>query len=277
MRNELLSKQLRDDFREVLTTFVLREIESIFEAGGLTPNEQFIPNVGGQRRSLVEQYYANIDFSNRNDVVNLLRAYEELLFRLGPRTETDESAVEHVTRLKRRIDHDGLKMQNGRFVLDSLPQSTIDFPKALALSSESIAEHIEKARTKIAERDCSGAITNAYTLVEEFLKEILRQTHTEFKESEGDIRSLYATVSERLNLNPKGENLEGHLRTILQGLKSIIAGLYDVANKASDRHARKYNPAEHHAKLAVSAAMAVCEFILDSYEYQQRLETRRAL
>jgi hypothetical protein len=63
-------------------------------------------------------------------------------------------------------------------------------PSLVALTEESIAEHVEKARAKIAAGDSAGAITNAYTLVEEFLKEILRQTQTDFKENEGDSKSL---------------------------------------------------------------------------------------
>ena len=55
-----------------------------------------------------------------------------------------------------------------------------------------------------------------------------------------------------------------------------ISGLFEVANKASDRHARKYNPAPHHARLAVNVAFTLCEFMLESYEYQQKREERRA-
>jgi HEPN domain-containing protein len=275
MRRELLTKQLREEFRDVLSTFVLREINEIFEAGGLEPDLDFISQASGQRRSLVDQYYANIDFTNRGDIVKLLRAFEELFYRLGPKAEADKYAKDQIERLNRRMNHDGLTMQNGHFIMDSLPQVDLTIPSKIELTSTSIAEHVEKARIKIVAKDCAGAITNAYTLVEEFLKAMLRRAQVDFKESEGDIRALYALVSDALNLNPKGENLDGYLRTILQGLKSIIAGLYDVANKASDRHARKYNPAEHHAKLAVNAALAVCEFLLDSYEYQHNLKTKR--
>ncbi|MEI6458289.1 MAG: abortive infection family protein [Pseudomonadota bacterium] len=49
-----------------------------------------------------------------------------------------------------------------------------------------------------------------------------------------------------------------------------------MANKASDRHARRYNPAPHHARLAVNAAFTLCEFLLESLEYQQKKEQRRA-
>lgn len=175
-----------------------------------------------------------------------------------------------------RMQRDGFRFEDGNFISDTLRVQTLETPSIIALTEESIAEHVEKAQTKIANGDLAGAITNAYTLVEEFLKEILRQTQTPFKESEGDIKTLYNSVAEPLNLNPKGENLEGHLKTILYGLKSLITGLYEVANKASDRHARKYNPAPHHAKLAVNTSLTLCEFMLDSHKYQQQKQSKKA-
>jgi hypothetical protein len=83
-------------------------------------------------------------------------------------------------------------------------------------------------------------------------------------------------VAEPLNLNPKGENLESYLKTNLQGLRNQISGFFELANKASDRHARRYNPARHHAKLAVNAAFTLCEFLLDSFEYQQKRNSLKA-
>ena len=71
-----------------------------------------------------------------------------------------------------------------------------------ALSEASLAEHIVKAKQKIEAGDYAGAITNAYTLVEEFLKQTLRKTGADFSASEGDIRKLYKLVAERLGLNP---------------------------------------------------------------------------
>jgi hypothetical protein len=79
-----------------------------------------------------------------------------------------------------------------------------------------------------------------------------------------------------LHLDPKGESLENYLKAILEGLQRQIGGLFQVANKASDRHARRYNPAPHHARLAVNAAFTLCEFLLESFEYQQKKEQRWA-
>jgi len=70
--------------------------------------------------------------------------------------------------------------------------------------------------------------------------------------------------------------LESYLKAILQGSVSQIGGLFELANKASDRHARKYNPARHHAQLAVNTAFTLCEFVLASYHYQQEKKSKKA-
>jgi hypothetical protein len=161
------------------------------------------------------------------------------------------------------------------FAVRPLRSAVLDAPSLVKLSEESLTEHIAKAKRKIEAGDGAGAIANAYTLVEAFLKQLLRKTQTPFKESEGDIRALYKLVAGTLNVEPKGDHLENHLKTILEGLQRQIAGLFEVANKASDRHARRYNPAPHHAKLAVNAAFTLCEFLLESCEYQQQLDAKR--
>ena len=82
MSREIISKATRNEFREVLVGFTLREIEMIFEAAHMEPRVDYEPPVSGQRRSLIEQYYANIDFSSQKDVRKLLNAYEELIEQL---------------------------------------------------------------------------------------------------------------------------------------------------------------------------------------------------
>ena len=62
MSREFISKATRNEFREVLVGSTLREIDMFFEAGGLSPKAGYESPVGGQRRSSVETYYANIDF-----------------------------------------------------------------------------------------------------------------------------------------------------------------------------------------------------------------------
>jgi len=278
MSKELISKATRNEFREVLTGHVSREINMLFEAGGLTPLEGYQPAVGGQRRGLVETYYANIDFASAADIRKLLITYEEIIEGLqrGHEAAPNGTLQATIKSLLRRMEREGFRYENGHFVSDALSVAIVAAPSLVKLTEESIQEHIEKARQKIANGDSAGAIANAYTVVEEFLKQLLRKTGTAFKESEGDIRALYKLLAVPLNLAPKDDSLETHLKTILEGLQKQIGGLFEVANKASDRHARRYNPAPHHAKLAANVAFTLCEFLLESHEYQQKREERRA-
>lgn len=277
MSRDIVSKATRNEFREFLVGYTLREIEMTFDAGGLTPLKGYDPQVDGQRRSLVECYYANIDFTSVPAIKRLLAVYEEVienLQQIADRNPEDQNVT--MNALLRRMEKDGFRYENGRFVADAANAAIVHAPTLVKLTEESIQEHVEKARQKVANGDSAGAIASAYTLVEGFLKQLLRKTNTAFSESEGDIRVLYKAVCTPLRMDPKGESLENYLKAILEGLQRQIGGLFEVANKASDRHARRYNPAPHHARLAVNAAFTLCEFLLESLEYQQKKEQRRA-
>jgi hypothetical protein len=268
MSRDLISKSTRNEFRELLTGFVLREIDMIFESSDLSASNDSFPNISGARRTRVEQYYANIDFSSRLDVQKLISAYEEIIIQLDRFKDAAPQNIKTIESLVKRMERDGYIYENSRFISIKPTQGIVSAKTLVNLSKDSITEHIERANQRIDASDNASAITCCYTLIEELLKELLRRTGASFKESEGDIRSLYKLVAEQLNLTPNGESLESYLKAILEGLKQQISGLYTLANKASDRHARVYTPSRHHAKLAVNATFTLCEFLLDSYEYQ---------
>ena len=143
-------------------------------------------------------------------------------------------------------------------------------PEALtAINHEAVAEHIAKANAKIEEEDFSGAITNAYTLVEELLKLLLDERSLTYKPTTGNIKSLYNTLRGPMRLDAADDRIASPLKPIVDGFQKLVSGVYEVANSASDRHARRYNPARRHAKLVVSAAFALCEFLVESHEYQK--------
>jgi hypothetical protein len=278
MRRDLISKTTRNEFRELLVGYTLREIEMTFDAGGLTPRADYVPMVSGQRRGLVEGYFANLDFSSPSDVRKLLSAFEEIIENLTQAAERQpgENHAATINSLLRRMERDGFRYEAGRFIFNALNAAVVHAPSLVQLTEVSIQEHVDKARGKIANGDSAGAIASAYTLVEAFLKQLLRTTGTTFNDNEGDIRNLYRIAAEPLHLAPKNDSLESYLKAVLEGLQRQISGLFELANKASDRHARKYNPAPHHARLAVNVAFTLCEFLLESYEYQQKREERRA-
>jgi hypothetical protein len=278
MSANLISAGTRVDFREALTSFTLQQIKDIFAAGDFKPNLDHQPPVSGQRRTLIEQYFVNIDLTDPRHMQRLLSVFEELLLRLGKGPwDTIQTQQVTINSLQARMESDGFTFENGRFASPKLTRRAVSTPLLISLTEESITEHREKANFKIEAGDASGAITSAYTLVEGFLKQMYKTvTGTPFKESEGDIRALYGAVAEQLNLTPKGETLESYLKAILQGSVSQIGGLYELANKAGDRHVGKYKPARHHAQLAVNIAFTLCEFVLSSYHYQKQKQSKKA-
>ncbi|NRP11508.1 hypothetical protein XMM379_002583 [Aliiroseovarius sp. xm-m-379] len=122
--------------------------------------------------------------------------------------------------------------------------------------------------------DYSGAISICYTFLETFVKLALKEESVEFNANEGDLKKLF-----RLLLTSRGMNVVSDtsdpLKPILSGISSMITGFYEVSNKASDRHAAKLKPAQHHAQFVVSLTYSTCEFLLLSGEYQRAKITKK--
>jgi hypothetical protein len=274
MPTQLISRKTIIDFRELLVRFVLREIDDIFSGANIEPTKgPPAVSVSGDRRFRVEQYLTTLDLSSRSDAERLAAAFAEVIERLERCEEGGfhPGASDAIAPLLRRMEADGWKFEAGRFTFTRAVRLGVEPAGVLALSESSIEEHVAKAKQKVDAGDYAGAITNAYTMVESFLKLLLTRLGVEFKRDEGDIKTLYGLVVRPLNLSPGGENLESFFKPILQGLKGQVSGLYEVANKAADRHARRYHPARHHATLAVNSAFTLCEFLLGSFEHRSKL------
>lgn len=138
------------------------------------------------------------------------------------------------------------------------------------LSQDFIKEQIEKCQNKIDQGDYNGAITNARSLVEAVMIEII-ETHTgkEIK-NDGNLNNLYKQVKQILNLTVDPKVLPSTIIQIISGLDSITGGLAGLSNNSADRHANKFNTMKHHAKLAVNSSMTLVDFLLDSMEYQNK-------
>ena len=164
------------------------------------------------------------------------------------------------------------------FEIEPVRDGIITPGKLIALNHSELNEHIEKATNKIKSGDLSGAITNCYTLTEGLLKKILRDAGVDFKKTEGNIQKLYTLARGPLNLNPADRSISAPLKSVLASMQKLISGVYEISNKAGDRHSRpepdpqRCNPAAHEAKLVVNMTFAFCEFLIESRDYE---ETKR--
>lgn len=138
------------------------------------------------------------------------------------------------------------------------------------LSHEFIKEQIEKCQNKIDQGDFNGAITNARSLVEAVMIEII-ETHTDEEvKNDGKLENLYKQIKKILNLTIDPKVLPPTIIQILSGLDSITGGLAGLSNNSGDRHANKFKTMKHHAKLAVNSSISLVDFLLDSMEYQNK-------
>ena len=177
------------------------------------------------------------------------------------------------------FDGYALKQEDGKgaykvFQTDGavIPEETLG-----TLSHEFINQQIQKSRDKLTQGDYDGAITNARSLVEAVQKEIILKAGEEVPDYGGDIAKLYKTTKKVMNFDSSQKEVSDTLqkkvsdtlKQVLTGLNGIMMGIAGLRNIMSDSHNREYKPKRHHAKLAVNTALTFCEFLLDSYEYQQ--------
>lgn len=72
-----------------LVGWTLGTIGDAFEAEGFRPDTSYQPNMGGERRSFVEQHYHAIDWTDWDQVRRMLRVIEAVLDRLRDLEDSD--------------------------------------------------------------------------------------------------------------------------------------------------------------------------------------------
>jgi len=150
MRGELISKKTRNEFREFLVGWTLREIEMLFEAADVACDRQYDPQLGGQRRSFVEQHYRTLDFTKPTDVHKLLSAYEDVLNTAIRNINTHydkEAAKRTIKGLVLCLKKDGFKYHDGR-ITPITPETRKIFEEA----------HSDKSISEITRRNIFDAI-----------------------------------------------------------------------------------------------------------------------
>ena len=143
---DLISRKTRIEFREFLVGWTIREISDEFDAADIRRDANFVPDVSGARRSLVEQFYHTLNFTSPVDVGKLVQAFENILnSALGKAAKLDmdygqePSQSEQVRRavqsLSSWLEKDGFKFENGRIVpIIAAAKKVIDEPVARTIS-----------------------------------------------------------------------------------------------------------------------------------------------
>lgn len=264
---ELISKRTRTEFREVLSGWgTLRTIEIAFENEGFMPARDHEPNLSGQRRSLVQQYYQAIDFTDARQVRCLLRVYEGIL------QDLEKNAPDTAARLQGFLERDGCRYEKGRLLFKN-PHVRFQDLQALAQSLDAgeILAQIERIEAAI-ETDASLAIGTAKELVESCCKTILVRRNVAVDRN-ADVPQLIKATMKELKLLPDDipDSARGvdTIRRMLSNLGTVVSGLAEIRNLYGSGHGRGGRTrglSPRHAKLAAGAAATLAVFLFETHE-----------
>lgn len=208
--------------------------------------------------------YVEEKLKKLNGTVKLAKVLEEIV---DPRSyyDTEFKVAEAVEKINKIISYDGyLLIEKGkRYKIVSTESVEIE-PESLGeIENDFLTEQIKKCDDKILERDFDGAITNARTLAETVIVDILSKYDLDYQHK-GDLIVAYKRIKRLLNLDPSNIDYPDSIKQILSGLISIINGLANMRNEMSDAHTRRYRPEKRHSKLAVNSSKILSEFLIDT-------------
>lgn len=268
MPRELVSKRTRNEFQEWLVGWTLRTIRDLFDNHSVkfvAIPEENLPS--GQRRSLVQCYYASVDWTNPQDVRRVIDAYEDILI------EIPSALEEGKLRLVRYLEKDGYIYENGRIVSQALDAVLVDTIPKSGLDTEHLYIYIDRINASI-ETDPSLAIGSTKELIEATLKTILNGHKLDYDDKKDDIPKLLRQVQKALELAPeevdsskKGAEI---IKRVLSNLSSVAVGIAELRNLYGSGHGKGQKSiglTARHAKLVVGAGTTLCAFLLDTYEH----------
>lgn len=264
-----LTKRTLIEFREWLVGWTLRTITDLFEGYGFM--QGFVPPEelpGGQRRDLVECYYADIDLKDREQVRRLLAVFDDILF------EIPDTSQEGRSKLIRLLERDGFEYRNGRIV-DPGSSNSVDLAIPSTLDTSHLSVYLDRINSSV-ESDPELAVGTTKELVEATLKSILRGLNESFDESKEDIPVLLKRVQKALKLAPDDVDVSRRgantIKRVLSNLGAVAIGVAELRNLYGSGHGRSQRRVvdPRLARLVVGSGGTLCKFLLETYEDREK-------
>jgi hypothetical protein len=281
MAKELISVKTRIRFREYFVRIPLGAIKDAFRAAGIPCSSEHRPQESGQRRSLVEQYYHSLDFSQWEDVKRALSVYEQVLEDLAAQAKgvSDEEArwaAREQPKLLQSLEQDGFRLKDGRFVADRDIVPVVDLQSAIStLDAPELTRQIARLRDSVND-DPGLAVGTAKEMLETICKTILEDSGVDvdpgwdvpalLKEARGILKLLPADIPS----SAKGADI---IKRLLSSLGQIGVGLSELRNLYGSGHGRSGKTkglSPRHARLAVGAVSTLILFLFDTYQERKQ-------
>lgn len=241
-------------------------------------------NIGsGSRVPVVLDTLKNLNATNPKKIIAALEAV------VAPENCSDEpaKATQMAEALNRRLEPSGhrLILIAGRFKFQDTTAraASVDtLTKILEkLDSKAVQHDFEKAIER-TEKDPTGALTSACSLLESVFKNILLATKTELPSKE-TIQGLRDAVNQKLELTPmhaksRPSEYAEDIVMVLQGLSSVVQGIGSLRTHAGDAHGRS-KPITidgRIARLAIHTASTMALFYIETWQWKSNAPSSRS-
>jgi hypothetical protein len=270
----LVSRRIRTAVREAFVGWTLNTISDAFHAEGFSADMSHDPQLEGARRTLVEQFYATIDWHDWADVRRYLRVVEGVLDNAAARLVNDpqyaESIDEHRRQLLQLLERDG-------FVIDDRGSiharwAVLTTTSVQALPDESaIPGHLRRMWDAVEDRP-EQSISAAKDAIESAAKHALAILGVALTGKE-KFPGLVDRVQKELRLHPttvapdqKGADA---IIPALGALATLANKVDEIRNLYGDGHGRPTKVAgltSRHSRLVARCADAYVGMLLDTLE-----------
>lgn len=149
------------------------------------------------------------------------------------------------------------------FVLINPDPPKVAAPQIIAINRDYINSVASRALEDVDNGHYDSALTKCRTLIEETFCYVI-ELQGEKPSDSGDIGKLYNQVKQLYHMH-QDKTVDKRINMLLSGLEKILTAIAQMRNEGSDSHGvgqRRFNIAEHHARLFVNSAMTMSEFIL---------------
>lgn len=281
MSDNIISIKTRQVFRDYMAGWVLREISDEFDAAKIECDLEFYPPVNGQRRTLIEQYYHTVNWSDWKDCKRILQVFETALHQAEkmaqePSEYGQKIRLSQLEKMLWVLGKDGFHWESGRIIAGvSLPLLEEIKTTAVIFDSKQLVDQIRRMESAV-ESDPSLAIGTAKELIETCCKTILAERGKPIS-GNPDISALTKVTLKELKLVPEGVSEESRgrdvIKRILSNLGAIgnglaeLRGLYGTGH-GKDGKAKGLTP--RHAKLAVGAAVTLATFLFETHQENKK-------
>jgi hypothetical protein len=279
MSGDLISIKTRQVFREYLVGTTLRFISDEFDAARIDCDLMHQPQTSGARRSLVQQYYHTVNWTDWHDVKKVLHVFENVLHAAEKATEGMRWDTDVSNRLKAEVGNlihflskDGFRYVDGKIVTGAgLPSLDTIKETATEFDAKHLGEQIRRMEQAV-ESDPALAIGTAKELIETCCKTILAERGKPVLGTP-DISALTKDTLKELKLVPDGvpESARGSdvIKRLLSNLGTIGNGLAELRGLYGTGHGKDgktQGVKPRHARLAVGAAATLTTFLFETHK-----------